>query len=56
MEEIVRDQDTIIIQMHDGIRHLLKVTSNQDQKVARSRIPVKPLIGAQYGDIFEVRS
>lgn len=54
MSDLVRDDDTIIIQMHDGIKHMLKVTRNVQQKVARSRISVNAIIGAAYGDIYEV--
>jgi len=52
--DTVHDGDTVIVQMHDGVRHMLKVTRNIHQKVARSRLSVNCLIGATYGDIFEV--
>eukprot|EP01041_Mallomonas_annulata_P012710 gene12710-26771_t len=52
--DIIRDGDTVIIKMHDESGAMLQVTSTGDQKIGKSKINVKPLIGAPFGSIFEI--
>ena len=55
-DDIIRDGAMVIVQMNDGNKstQMLKVASKGTQKVGRLRIPVKHLIDAPYGSIFQV--
>jgi hypothetical protein len=53
--DTVKDGDSIVAHMHDGIKHIIHIT-NRDEKVGRTRTSVKGVVGHSYGSIFEINS
>ena len=53
--DVVQDGDFVVIHMHEGkIQSLLRVCSWEKQKIDRTTLNVKALIGAPYGSMWEM--
>lgn len=53
--DVVCEGDTIIVKMHDEHDTMIKVISSIEQKIGKGRVDVSPIVGANYGSVFEIR-
>lgn len=53
-DEVIDAGETVVVQMHNGACHMLPITQSKDQKVGKSRVAVRTIIGCPYGTVFEV--
>jgi len=52
-DDVIKANDYIVIRMHDDkSTSVIKIVG--DQRIARTRVNVKPLIGHRYGTVFEI--
>ena len=52
-DNVIRAGDTVIVRMHDDkSTSMLKVLG--EQKICRSKVSTKALVGAAYGSVFQI--
>lgn len=52
-EDIIRWGETLVVRMHDD-KSTSVIKAKCDQKIGRSKVSVKNIVGAPYGSVFEI--
>lgn len=54
--EVIQDGDVVVSMMHDDEHgsSMLKVTSKCEQKIGKTKVNVKQVVGSQFGTVFQV--
>jgi tRNA (adenine-N(1)-)-methyltransferase non-catalytic subunit len=51
-QTLIKEGDTVIIRLHDDENNTFMLTASGTQKIGKSRISVKNIIGRPYGSLF----